>query len=66
MREAVRESQIITARTFNYTAYVAATVLFLAVSIPLVRIVDHFSQRDRSRRMQQPVWQPALHGGDRH
>ena len=21
---------------------------------------------DRSRRMQQPVWQPALHGGDRH
>jgi len=52
VREAVREAQIITARTFNYTAYIAATVLFLAVSIPLVRIVDHFSQRDRSRRMQ--------------
>jgi polar amino acid transport system permease protein len=52
VREAVREAQIITARSFNYTAYVAATVLFLAVSIPLVRIVDHFSQRDRARRMQ--------------
>jgi polar amino acid transport system permease protein len=52
VREAVREAQIITARTFNYTAYVAATVLFLAVSIPLVRIVDHLSQRDRTRRMQ--------------
>jgi polar amino acid transport system permease protein len=52
VREAVREAQIITARTFNYTAYVAATVLFLAVSIPLVRIVDHLTQRDRRRRMQ--------------
>jgi polar amino acid transport system permease protein len=52
VREAVREAQIITSRTFNYTAYVAATVLFLAVSIPLVRIVDHLTQRDRRRRMQ--------------
>jgi len=52
VREAVREAQIITSRSFNYTAYVAATVLFLAVSIPLVRIVDHLTQRDRKRRMQ--------------
>ena len=29
VREAVREAQIITARTFNYTPYLAATVLFL-------------------------------------
>ena len=52
VREAVREAQIITARTFNYTAYVAATVLFLLVSIPLVRVVDHLTKRDRRRRMQ--------------
>jgi polar amino acid transport system permease protein len=55
VREAVREAQIITSRTFNYTAYVTATVLFLAVSIPLVRIVDHLTKRDRARRMQVAV-----------
>lgn len=52
VREAVREAQIITARTFNYTAYVVATVLFLAVSIPLVRLVDRYARRDRERRTQ--------------
>lgn len=52
VREAVREAQIYTSRTFNYTSYIAATVLFLLVSIPLVRIVDHLTKRDRSRRMQ--------------
>lgn len=55
VREAVREAQIITARTFNYTAYVVATVLFLAVSIPLVRIVDYLTNRDRNRRTQVAV-----------
>jgi polar amino acid transport system permease protein len=52
VREAVREAQIYTSRTFNYTSYIAATVLFLLVSIPLVRIVDHLTSRDRRRRMQ--------------
>jgi polar amino acid transport system permease protein len=55
VREAVREAQIYTSRTFNYTSYVAATVLFLAVSIPLVRIVDHLTKRDRARRLQVAV-----------
>ena len=49
-REAVREAQIYTARTFNYTSYVVATVLFLAVSIPLVRFVDWYTARDRAQR----------------
>lgn len=52
VREAVREAQIITARTFNYTAYVVATVLFLAFSIPLVRVVDWYTKRERARRSQ--------------
>lgn len=52
VREAVREAQIITSRTFNYTAYVCATVLFLCFSIPLVRFVDWYTARDRSRRAQ--------------
>jgi polar amino acid transport system permease protein len=55
VREAVREAQIITSRTFNYTSYVAATVLFLAVSIPLVRVVDYLTRRDRARRTQVAV-----------
>lgn len=50
VREAVREAQIIASRTFNYTAYVVATVLFLAFSIPLVRFVDWYTARDRARR----------------
>jgi polar amino acid transport system permease protein len=52
VREAVREAQIITARTFNYTAYVVAAVLFLAFSIPLARFVDWYTRRERARRSQ--------------
>ena len=50
VREAVREAQILTSRTFNYTSYVVATVLFLLFSIPLVRLVDVYTRRDRERR----------------
>jgi polar amino acid transport system permease protein len=50
VREAVREAEIYTARTFNYTSYIVATLLFLAVSIPLVRLVDWYAKRDRERR----------------
>ncbi len=52
VREAVREAQIYTARTFNYTSYVAAAVLFLIVSIPLARLADWYTARDRARRAQ--------------
>lgn len=55
VRDATREAQIITNRTFNYTPYVAATVLFLAVSIPLTRYVDWYIARDRARRSQSQV-----------
>lgn len=52
IREAVREAEIYTARTFNYTSYVVATLLFLAVSIPLTRVVDWYTARDRMQRSQ--------------
>lgn len=55
VREAVREAQIITSRTFNYTSYMVATVLFLAFSIPLVRLVDAYTRRDRERRSKAAV-----------
>ena len=48
VRDATREAQIITSRTFNYTPFLAATVLFLLVSIPLTRYVDWYTDRDRS------------------
>ncbi len=50
IREGVREAQIYTARTFNYTSYVAATILFLLVSIPVARFTDWYTERDRRRK----------------
>ena len=55
VRDAVREAQIYTTRTFNYTSYVVATLLFLAISIPLTRFVDWYIARDRARRSQAMV-----------
>lgn len=55
LRDAVREAEIYKARTFNFTGYVVATLLFLAVSIPLTRFVDWYTARDRTRRSQTVV-----------
>lgn len=55
IREAVREAQIYTSRTFNYTSYLVATLLFLAISIPLTRFVDWYTARDRRLRSQSQV-----------
>jgi len=45
--EALRRASIEVAKTFNFTPYVAAAVLFLCVSIPLTRLTDHLLQRER-------------------
>ena len=50
VREGVREAQIYTAGTFNYTGYMVATVLFLLVSVPLARFTDWYTERDRRRK----------------
>ena len=55
VRDATREAQIITSRTFNYTPFLVATVLFLLVSIPLTRYVDWYTARDRRLRSQAQV-----------
>jgi polar amino acid transport system permease protein len=49
-REAVREAQIYTARTFNYTPYVVAAVLFIVASVPVARFTDWYTERVRRRR----------------
>jgi polar amino acid transport system permease protein len=48
--EAFQQSQIDTNATFNYTPYVAAAVLFIAITIPLARFTDWLILRDRRRR----------------
>jgi polar amino acid transport system permease protein len=50
IREALREAQIYTASTFNYTSYVVAALLFLLVSVPVARFTDWYTERDRQRK----------------
>lgn len=52
VREAVRAAEIYSSRTFNYTSFVVATILFLLISIPLARFADWYTARDRARRQQ--------------
>ena len=48
--EAFNQSQIDASATFNYTPYLAAAVLFIAITIPLARFTDWLILRDRRRR----------------
>ncbi|MFN4100392.1 MAG: amino acid ABC transporter permease [Pararhodobacter sp.] len=52
VRDAVREAQIYTATTFNYSSLVAAALLFLLATIPMARLADWIAHRDRARRLQ--------------
>jgi polar amino acid transport system permease protein len=55
VRDAVREAQIYTARTFNYSSLIAAALLFLLATIPMARFTDYVSRKDRERRLQRTV-----------
>ena len=48
--EAFNQSQIDADATFNYTPYLAAALLFVAITIPLARFTDWLMLRDRRRR----------------
>lgn len=52
VRDAVREAQIYTATTFNYSPLVVAALLFLLATIPMARLADWIARRDRARRLQ--------------
>jgi polar amino acid transport system permease protein len=52
VRDAVREAQIYTATTFNYSALIVAAGLFLLATIPMARLADWVTRRDRARRLQ--------------
>ncbi|MBA2280831.1 MAG: amino acid ABC transporter permease [Acidimicrobiia bacterium] len=47
--EAARQAQIESARSFNFTSYTAAALIFLAITIPLTRLTDHLLGRQRRR-----------------
>jgi polar amino acid transport system permease protein len=47
--EAFNQSQIDASATFNFTPYLAAAVLFVAITIPLARFTDWLVARDRRR-----------------
>lgn len=49
VQEAFRRSQIYVAETFNFTAYLAAALLFLVLTVPLARFTDHLIKRQQSR-----------------
>ena len=48
--EALRQANIESAKTFNYTPYVVAAILFLIVTIPLTRFTDRVLIRSISRQ----------------
>lgn len=48
--DAFNQSQIDVAATFNFTPYLAAALLFVAITIPLARFTDWLILRDRRRR----------------
>ena len=48
--EALRQAQIDSSATFNYTPYIATAILFLAMTIPLTRFVDWLVARQRKRQ----------------
>lgn len=52
VRDAVREAQIYTARTFNYSSLICAAILFLIATIPMARLTDYVARKDRQRRLQ--------------
>lgn len=48
--DAVRAAQIQTAKTFNYTPYVMAALVFLAITIPLTRATDRMLRKSLERQ----------------
>jgi len=47
--EAFRQAQIAESANFNFSVYVPASLLFLALTIPLARLTDYLIERDRRR-----------------
>jgi polar amino acid transport system permease protein len=53
--EAFNQAQIDVDATFNFSPYLAAAALFVAITIPLARFTDWLAARDRRARQLQGV-----------
>jgi polar amino acid transport system permease protein len=49
--ETTRAAQIYGSTVFNYSGYVVAALLFLALTVPMTRFTDHLIAKDRARRL---------------
>jgi polar amino acid transport system permease protein len=47
--DAVRSAQIAQADSFNFTPYVVAGLLFIVISLPLIRVTDAIARRQQQR-----------------
>ena len=47
--DAIRAAQIAQAQVYNFTPYVVASILFIAISWPLIRFTDWYTTRTQSR-----------------
>lgn len=47
--DAVRAAQILVAKTYNFTPYVVASLLFILMSVPFILLNDWYSERLRRR-----------------
>jgi hypothetical protein len=48
--ELLRQAQIDTSSSFNYTPYVGAALIFISLTIPMTRFADWVQERSRRRR----------------
>ncbi len=48
--EATRQAQVYSALNFNYTSYLVAALLFIAITVPLARITDYMLSRSARLR----------------
>ena len=48
--EALRQSQIVSAASFDFTPYVALAIIYIVITIPEARFVDWLVARDQRRR----------------
>lgn len=47
--DAVRAAQIVVAKTYNFTPYIVASILFILMSVPFIILNDWYSDRLRKR-----------------
>jgi polar amino acid transport system permease protein len=47
--DAVRSAQIAVAKTYNFTPYIVAGVLFIAMSLPCIRVTDWYTKKLQKR-----------------